>query len=521
MILSGFQTMKTTILCLLALILFKTASAIEVVELKLPKSDVIVIKLMFRNGSSSDPEDKKGLTNLTASNIIEGGTKTLTSNEIKDIVYPMAATYSATVDKEVTVFTFKVHKEKLSEFYPIVRGLLLEPRFDDADFIRVKSNIQNYVDEVIRTSSDEEYSKKTLEDLLFRNTAFQHPVQGTSGGVSNSLQQDVIMHYNSFFNRNNLMIGIAGNYEPEFLEMVEKDFSQLPDAYLPQKPPMIPPQPNGVEVEIISKPKAMGSAIFMGFPMDITRESKDFAALMIANSWLGEHRKSYSRLYQKIREERSMNYGDYSYIEWYNNGGGNMLPQPGYPRSSNYFSIWIRPVQTASGLVQQYEELKGITVGHAHFAIRMAFRELSMLIENGLSREDFELTRTFLRSYIKLYAQTPDQQLGYLLDSRFYKRKDWLREADELLANVTIDDVNRAMKTYWQSSNMFISIVTDRSEAVPLAQSLRDNLPSPMSYSKTLEGVLTDKIRKEDEVVATFPLNVSTVTIVESSDTFR
>jgi len=513
--------MKKHLLTLLSMIIFSGAGATEVVELKLPKSDVVVIKLMFRNGSSCDPEDKKGLTNLTASTIIEGGTKTLTSNEIKDRVFPMAATYSATVDKEVSVFTFKVHKEKLTEFYPIVRGLILEPRFDDADFIRVKSNIQNYVDELIRTSSDEEYSKKTLEDLLFRNTAYQHPVQGTSGGVSNSTQQDVIMHYNSWFNRNNLLIGIAGNYDPEFLELVKSDFNQLPDAVNPQRAPMISPLPNGVEVEIISKPKAMGSAIFMGFPMDITRENKDFAALMIANSWLGEHRKSYSRLYQKIREERSMNYGDYSYIEWYNNGGSNMLPQPGYPRSSNYFSIWIRPVQTAAGLTQQYEELKGINVGHAHFAIRMAMRELSLLIENGLTKDDFELTRTFLRSYIKLYAQTPDQQLGYLLDSRFYKRKDWLREADELLANVTIDDVNRALKTYWQSSNGFISIVTDRSEAVPLAQSLRDNLPSPMSYSKTLAAVLSDEIRKEDEVVATFPLNVTTVTIVESGDNFR
>lgn len=513
--------MKTYILCLLSLLLFNTASATEVVELKLPKSDVIVIKLMFRNGSSSDPEDKKGLTNLTASTIIEGGTKSLTSNEIKDLVFPMAATYSVTVDKDVSVFTFKVHRDKLYEFYPVVRGLVLEPRFDDADFMRVKSNIQNYLDEVIRTSSDEEYSKKTLEDLLFRNTAYQHPVQGTSGGVGNSTLQDVIMQYNKWFNRNNLMIGIAGNYKEDFLELMIEDFSQLPDINANQKSLVIPAQPNGIEVEIISKPKAMGSAIFMGFPMDITRENKDFAALMIANSWLGEHRKSYSRLYQKIREERSMNYGDYSYIEWYNNGGSNMLPQSGYTRSTNYFSIWIRPVQTATGLAQQYEELKGITVGHAHFAIRMAIRELSLLIENGLSKEDFELTRTFLRSYIKLYAQTPDQQLGYLMDSRFYKRKDWLREADELLANVTIDEVNRAMKNYWQTSNMFISIVTDRSEAIPLAQSLRDNLPSPMSYSKTLEAVLTDKIRKEDEVVASFPLNVTSVTIVESGDTFR
>jgi len=506
---------------MLCWMIYSTTFAIEIVELKLPKSDVVVIKLMFRNGSASDPEDKKGLTNLTANTIVEGGTKELSSNQIKDLIFPMAATYSVTVDKEVTVFTFKVHKDKLSEFYPVIRGLILEPRFDDPDFSRVKSNIQNYLDEVIRTSSDEEFSKKTLEDLLFRNTTYQHPVQGTSGGIANSNRGDVISHYSNWFNRNNLMIGIAGDYQPEFLDVLKNDFSRLPDAYNPEQPPIIIRQPNGVEVEIISKPKAMGSAIFMGFPMDITREKKDFAALMVANSWLGEHRKSYSRLYQKIREERSMNYGDYSYIEWYNNGGSNMLPQPGYPRSSNYFSIWIRPVQTAKGLAQQYEELKEVTVGHAHFAIRMALREFSLLMQDGLTREDFELTRTFLRSYIKLYAQTPEQQLGYLMDSRFYKRKDWLREADELLANVTLEDVNRAMKTYWQTENMYVSIVTDRSEVVPLAQSLRDNLDSPMTYSQALGAVLSEKVKKEDTVVAGFPLNVTSVTIIESGDTFR
>ena len=172
--------------------------------------------------------------------------------------------------------------------------------------------------------------------------------------------------------------------------------------------------------------------------------------LMIANSWLGEHRKSYSHLYKKIREERSMNYGDYSYIEWYSNGGGNMLPRPGFPRSSNYFSIWLRPVQTAKGLKKQYPELKDITLGHAHFALRLALKTMQDLIGNGMSNEDFELTRTFLRSYNKLYAQTPERQLGFLMDSKFYGRKDYLKEMDELLAKTTNEEVNKAMKKYWQ-----------------------------------------------------------------------
>ena len=377
------------------------------------------------------------------------------------------------------------------------------------------------MDEVIRTSSDEEYSKKTLEDFLFRGTNYQHPVAGTSAGVMNCSLDDVKSHYSSYFTKDNLSLGIAGNYSSEFLMKLKTMLNTLPSLKVTIPTPGVARQSNGMEVEIISKDNALGSAIFTGFKLPITRSDDDFAALMIANSWLGEHRKSYSRLYQKIREQRSMNYGDYSYIEWYNNGGSNMLPRPGCPRSSNYFSLWIRPVQTAKGLKGQYPELANIEIGHAHFALRMAVRELNLLVKDGMTQEDFNLTRDFLRSYMKLYAQTAEQQLGYLMDSKFYKRDNWLSSADQLLAACTLEKVNTAIKKYWQSDNMFVSIITDKSEAVPLARSLREGMISPMSYSDALKGVLTKEILAEDEIVKSFPMKVGSISIVESNDVFR
>ncbi|MBK7888212.1 MAG: insulinase family protein [Bacteroidetes bacterium] len=509
------------LLCLIIILSSFTAKASEVIELKLPKSDKVVVKLMFKNGSMSDPKNKAGLTSLTANVIAEGGTKELSSTAIKDLIYPWASGYNVSVDKEVSIFTFSVHRDHLDKFYPVLKGLILTPRFEEEDFKRVKSNQQNYIDEVIRTSSDEEYSKKLLEDFLFRGSSYQHPVAGTSEGIKSSTLEDVKNHYLNYFTKTNLTIGIAGNYTPEFLNKLKSDMAMLPEMKSPLPEMAIARIPNGIEVEIVSKDNALGSAIFAGFPMTITRANDDFAALMIANSWLGEHRKSYSRLYQKIREQRSMNYGDYSYIEWYNNGGSNMLPRPGFPRRSNYFSIWIRPVQTAKGLKGQYPELSTIETGHAHFALRMAIKEMDELISKGMSKEDFELTREFLRSYMKLYAQTSEQQLGYLMDSRFYNRNNWLETADQLLAGCTQEKVNAAIKKYWQTKNMFITIVTDKSEAVPLARSLREGTESPMSYSDALKGVLSAEILKEDDVVKSYPMKVSTVTILESNDTFR
>src|SRR5690606_13899703 len=219
---------------------------------------------------------------------------TMTKSEIDNKVYPMAAQYVASVDKEVSVFTFEFHKDWTDELYPILKGLILTPALDEADFNRLKSNQQNFVDQIIRASSDEEYSKKALEDLLFRCTNYQHMVEGASAGVSNITLEDVRNHYRQFFTKNNVTIGIAGNYSADLLNKLKSDINSLPDVKLTLPAPGKPIQPNGIVVEIISKDNALGSAIFTGFPLAITRADDDFAALMIANSWLGEHRKSYS-----------------------------------------------------------------------------------------------------------------------------------------------------------------------------------------------------------------------------------
>jgi zinc protease len=515
--------MKTSIKILAAGMVLASllpAKAQQVVELKQPLSSKVVLKFMFRNGSISDPAGKEGLTWLTTQTLTETGTKDLTYAQIQEKIYPMAAYYYGSTDKEVSVFTFAVPRDYLDQFYPIVKGLLLTPSFTKEDFERVKSNQQNYVDQVIRASSDEEYSKKALEDLLFRGTRYQHMAQGKSASVKALTQQDVKDHYRQHFTRNNLTIGIAGNYTADFLKKLQADAAQLP-ASGAQKPAEVKPKmPDGLQVEIISKETALGSAVFAGFPMPLTRADNDFAALMVANSYLGEHRQSEGLLFQKIRSARSMNYGDYTYLEWFNNGGGNFTPPAGTPRKANYFGIWLRPVQTAEGLKKQYPELKDIQTGHAQFALRLTLREIDNLVKNGMPKEEFDLIRAYLRSYTKLYVQTPEQQLGYLLDSRFYGRQDYIKELDALLGKLTLEDVNAAMRKYWQTKNLYVTIITDDSEAGPLAEALRNNTPSPMSYSNAVKEGLPKEVQTEDEAVATYPLNVKSVKIVKSEATF-
>ena len=122
---------------------------------------------------------------------------------------------------------------------------------------------------------------------------------------------------------------------------------------------------------------------------------------------------------------------------------------------------------------------------------------------------------------MKLYVQNPVSQLGYLMDSRFYGRKNYIMEMDALLSKLTLDDVNKAMRKYWQTKNLAIVVITDQSEAQPLATSLQKNEPSPMTYSNVLKGALSQDILEEDKQVENFPIPVKSVRIVKSDDTFR
>src|SRR5690606_11378885 len=119
---------KSLFLLLVAFVLSLPAMATDFVELRLSGSNKVVFKFMFRNGSIADPVGQEGLTFLTTSLVGDGGTSTMTSTQLKDFLYPMAAEISYSIDKEVAIFTFEVHIDHLEAFYPVMIDLLTQDR---------------------------------------------------------------------------------------------------------------------------------------------------------------------------------------------------------------------------------------------------------------------------------------------------------------------------------------------------------------------------------------------------------
>ena len=298
-----------------------------------------------------------------------------------------------------------------------------------------------------------------------------------------------------------MLIGVAGGYPDGFVERVVEDLSVLPSSGTEEATPLPAPRMlQGLDVLLVEK-EAIATAISIGHPVSLTRADEDFYPLMIANSYFGEHRTFNGRLMNQMRGLRGLNYGDYSYIENFIQDGGTRFPVPNVPRRQQFFSIWIRPVP--------HEK--------AHFALRQALRELHLLVDEGISQEDFEITRDFLLNYTKLLVQTTSRRLGYVMDSRFYGTDFFVDEVQERLVALTVDDVNAAIRRHLQYDNLAIAIVTPDAHA--FREGLLSTAPSPITYNTDV----SDEILEEDEEISTFPLAISPdrVRVVPVEEMFR
>ena len=447
----------------------------------------VTVAFSFSVGSQADPPGKEGLASLTADMLTQGATKRHAYETILKRLYPLATDYDATVDKELTTIDGRVHRDKLDEWVSLVSDAVLRPAFQQKDFERLKSDAINFISSTFRYSSDEELGKAALTAAVFSDTRYAHPVEGTITGLKAITLDDIRAFYSTHFVRARLTLGIAGGYPDNLPASLEAACQALPCG-TPSEPPAIETKRlTGRRIVLIDKPGADASISF-GFPLNVGRGEREFYALWLANSWLGEHRHGASHLFQIIRETRGLNYGDYSYIEAFPDGGELQMPPVNVPRRRQLFEVCIRTLAN----------------DQASFALRAALREIDRLIEHGLSSEQFELTSKFLGKYSTHYAPTTATRLGYAIDDAFYaiSGNGHLEHFRQMMVELTLSDVNAAIRKHWQTDDLVISIVTG--DAQHLTRSLLSDTPSPIRYPDPMP----DEILAEDRAIADYALRV-------------
>jgi zinc protease len=475
------------------------AGAVEMALLQ-SRSPLVTFRFLFQTGAASDPDGKAGVASLTAAMIAKAGSRYVPYDQVVAQMYPMATSFDWQVDKEMTVFSGTTHIDNLEKYYDLVHAMILNPGFRGEDFERLKADAIDFLKVSLREGNDEELGKEELYNTIYAGKPYGHHNMCKVSDLEKLSLDDVRNFYDRHYTQTNLMIGMAGGFPANFPEMVARDFSALPlgtpDELASSQPALDP----GMKIEIVQR-ETRSTAISIGFPIAVTRADKDYPALALISSYFGQHRSSNSHLYQRLREARGLNYGDYSYIEYFPRGMFQFAPDPNLGRRSQIFQIWIRPVPPAQG----------------QFALRAALYEFDKLMREGLDKATFEETRDFLSKYVSILTQSQDARLGYALDSHYYGTDEFAAMMREALAKLTLEEVNRVLRERLSSPATRVVMITK--DAEKLAADLVANKPSPMTYnSPKPAGIL-----EEDKTISTYPIKVTAadVTITPAANTLQ
>ncbi|WP_257460465.1 M16 family metallopeptidase [Archangium lipolyticum] len=449
-----------------------------------PASPIVSFRLVFHSGSVDDPKGKEGLTALTADVLSEGGTRSLTSAQLLEALFPMAAELNASTDKELTVFSGRVHKDHLARFLDIFTDVLLAPRFSPQEFERLRARALSDVRNGLRSENDEMLGKVALDALLYQGHPYAHFVGGTEKGLESITLDDVKAHAARVFTQDRLVIGLAGPVDEALQKTVVSRLSALPATGAPRVE--LPPVPTTAGRAIVVQKPTLSTAVSLGYVTPMRRGDPDFFPVSFALSYLGEHRQSSGVLFSELREKRGLNYGDYAYAEHFIEHPGTTYNRTNIARTQQDVTVWIRPVVPGNGM----------------FATRGALYFLDRLVKQGIPQDQFELRRGFLLGYTRLWEQTDQRRLGYAIDSLFYGTPDFLEQYRAALAKMTPESVQAAVRRQIRPESLNFAFVTQ--DADGLAKLLKEQPPSPISYASPKPPELLN----EDKAIIALPLPI-------------
>lgn len=436
-------------------------------------SKLVHFDIRFRVGASDDPEGKEGLAALTTKMLSSAGSSSLTYEQIQDLLFPMASSWAGGSGKEYTYFYGTVHVDHLVPYYDIVSEMLLDPGFREEDFDRIKT-------EKIRAIEDAIYDDGTVRARAFDATIFEgHPFDHSNGGTIDSLKSitidDVKEFYAAWFTKQSVILGMAGGFSRQFLTKVNRDLGTLPDGAVDKALLQAPATRPASSAVIIEQQATQATTVTFGFSLPaghMSRGHPDYPALVVALNYFGSGGFS-SKLMSEIRVKRGLNYGSNARLRF----GGMAL-------------------QVNLGAMD--------TTEIAHFATRLAMREINKLLTQGMDQEQFNFVRNSIVNQLPVAVDTPSKILSLAMEGHEYGfGDDYLGYMLPALRNTTVAQVNDVIKKWMQDESVTFVFVTP--QAADLKARLMNETESTITYNAEEKP---EEQLMDDEIIKDYPLGL-------------
>ena len=412
----------------------KFSNGLRVYGIEQHELPLIQFTLTLKGGLLLDDMNKIGVANLMT-DIMMQGTKNKTPIELEEAIDELGATIRMYTTKEAIVITANCLASKFDQTYALVKEILLEPRWDEKEFDRVKKETIEAINR--RQASPDEIADIVFDKLIFGEAnILSNNTYGTEESVKSIAIDDMQDFYNEYFSPSVSYLSIVGDITQE--KAVET-FKSLVGSW-PVKEVAIPdypfPEPlKKSRVYFVDFPDAKQSVINIG-NLSLAYTDDDFYPATVMNYKLGGSFNGIVNLI--LREEKGYTYGARTAFQ------GSEYPGP----------------FVANASVQSSATLESVEI----------FKEEMTHYRQGISEEDLTFTKNALIKSNARRFETIGALLGMLNNiARYQLPKDYIKQHETIVREMTLDRHKELAQLYIQPEKMIYLIVGDaRTQLRPL-----------------------------------------------------
>ena len=168
----------------------------------------VTLQLVIDGGSRLDPKGKEGLAFLTAKGLLWGTSKQ-TFNSINEALDFMGASLNVSANKDYATISLRVLKKDLEKGLGLLAETITRPIFPEEELRKEAHKILG----AIKSAEEDpgEVAEKAFNRIVFQDSPYSHPVEGTKESVPKLTREDVVRFYKTFYHPNNALLSIAGD----------------------------------------------------------------------------------------------------------------------------------------------------------------------------------------------------------------------------------------------------------------------------------------------------------------------
>jgi len=388
-------------------------------------SPTLSIKGYLLSGSIFDPEEKLGLSYLTAHGLLNGTQRDDFQN-LYDKIESVGARLGFSAGTLTTSFSAHCLSEDLSLTMGLIADSLRTPTFPEREFQRQK--VQLLTSLAIRAQDTSAMASILFDQTIYANHPYRHPDEGYPETVQAITREDIIDFYQSTFGPRGMVVVAVGAVDSEtIIESVSQvlgDWSNDEQTVLPGIPDVLPLQTT--TRKFLSIPGKSQADIVMGFSAP-NRRSPDYFPLRIGNNILGEFGMM-GRLGQRVREEAGLAYYAYSS---YSAGLG-----PG-----------------------SIEMIAGVNPANIDQTIELMTDEMTQFITHPVKQEELSDSKSYFLGRMPLLLESNSGVAVALMNmERFDLGLDYFHQYPQKIQEITVEDILKASRRSMDPERLAIAI---------------------------------------------------------------